>query len=128
MLIAGIVNVGLALGFVVCFHGSVREFYFSDSYSPHVLADERPDTDVAQLVDVKLLALQMRTRMMVGYTITIFCVCMFVAWGIGVLLLVTALVKWRRHLHLGLIAKLLRAKVESERSALPPDTAGKTET
>ena len=128
MLIGGIVSVSVALGCVVYLYGSARKFYSAESYLPDVLTDERPDTDVAHLVDVKLLAMQTHTRTIVGHTITIYCVSMFVSWGIGCLLVVVGLTKWRQHLHLGLIAKLLRAQLESERGASPPGAAGKTET
>lgn len=128
MLILGIVVAGVALGSAVYLHALSRKLYFSELYPPYVLTDERPDTDVAHLVDVELLAIHMRTRIVAGDTITMGYIWMLVMWGTGIFLVVMALAKWRQHLHLGLIAKLLRAKLETERSALPGGASGNTET
>ena len=128
MLILGIVVGGLALGGAVYLHALSRKLYLSELYPPYVVTDERPDTDVAHLVDVKLLAIQMRSRMMLGDMLMPHYVSIVVMGGGGAILIVMALVKWRRHLHLGLIAKLLRAKLETERGALPGGALGNTET
>jgi len=105
-----------------------RELYLSELYSPHVLTEERPATDFARVGDMQLVAIEMRTMMMLRDALIRQYISMFVMALGGGSLVGMALAKWRQHLHLGLIAKLLRAKLETERGALAGGAPGNTET
>lgn len=118
MLIAGIVCLG---GF--CFLTASMSGKLLKLYSPFLAAEgSRPG------IDTFGMSLQITNRINLGHTITMDFIYSLIMGGMGVIFVVMALAKWRRHLHLGLIAKLLRAKLETERAALPGGAPGNTET
>ena len=119
MLIAGIVCLG-----AFCFLTASISGKLSKLYSPVFLAAEgsRPGVDNIRM------SLQITNRINLVHTIMMDYISSLIMFFFGVILVMMALVKWRRHLHLGLIAKLLRAKLETERSALAGGASGNTET